>query len=596
MKRRLLSSLLVAMTLAVSVPVPVYATDTSSDSTTETEDSTEEEEKKPWYSEAWDWITGGDDEEEGEKLEKTSDKSKRVQTMADIATILKKAKMGNKKQVAVKAQVVADVIVTLRGFGLSDSAILGVLVNMMHESQFNPYIIQGQNTTEAMSAFDMTTGYLKIDGKKYNDTIENVAARYAERDYTVEYSKQTALNMGIGLCQWTESRKLQLLAVGNHTRSDRKTCIWNLSDTNTNWAISAESLGDFRTWSQYQPDSNMGRNYSITHLTVPSAPLQMAFLVKGISKDGEDSAEQSATGGSSEKSFLGGLESDSENVAKWSVQGGIGDSGWMDNVEVYVEKHPDLAFQYGGAEEMTFEEFCSLDDPLKAAEAFAAHFERCGDEKRYKSIEKDCELLAPLLDMNTEGLLEASASYSNAEEVAGVVTSMVSTGFLTNDELASFSKGAELNVDAQLLRNAVRESLSQKDLYNLANWERNVEYDQTDSKLIVLGRRILIALGIIFEVWGMLIYLAYWFDRLNNFIQIDLLNILTLGKLRIADSDTEVTFSLRDNSTRSRVKTVNHRAVLFIAITAIAFGTLIVTGTLFRLLFGVVAFVRKLLK
>ena len=94
----------------------------------------------------------------------------------------------------------------------------------------------------------------------------------------------------------------------------------------------------------------------------------------------------------------------------------------------------------------------------------------------------------------------------------------------------------------------------------------------------------------------MLIYLAYWFDRLNNFIPIDLLNILTLGKLRIADSDTEVTFSLRDNSTRSRVKTVNHRAVLFIAITAIAFGTLIVTGTLFRILFGVVAFVRKLLK
>lgn len=593
MKRRLLSSLLVAMTLAVSVPAPVYAADTSSDSTTETEDSTEGEEKKPWYSEAWDWITGGSDEEEGEKLEKTSDKSKRVQTMSDIAAILKKAKMGNKKQIAVKAQVVADIIVTLRGFGLSDSAILGVLVNIMHESQFNPYIIQGQTTTEAMSAFDMNTGYLKINGKNYNDTVENVTARYAERDYTVDYTKQTAFNMGIGLCQWTESRKLQLLAVGNHTRSDRKTCIWNLSGTNTNWAISAESLGEFRSWSQYQPDTNMGRNFSITHLTVPSAPLQMAFLVKGIS-NGEDGAEQSATGGSGENSFLGGLES--EDVAKWSVQGGIGDSGWMDNIEVYVEKHPDLAFQYGGAEEMTFEEFCSLDDPLKAAEAFAAHFERCGDEKRYKSIEKDCELLAPLLDMDTEGLLEASASYSNTEDVAGIITSMVSTGYLTEDDLSSFSKGAELNVDAQLLTNAIRESLNQDEIYNLANWERNVEYDQTDSKLIVLGRRILIALGVIFEVWGMLIYLAYWFDRLNNFIPIDLLNILTLGKLRIADSDTEVTFSLRDNSTRSRVKTVNHRAVLFIAITAIAFGTLIVTGTLFRLLFGVVTFVRKLLK
>lgn len=593
MKRRLLSSLLVAMTLAVSVPAPVYAADTSSDSTVETEDSTEGEEKKPWYSEAWDWITGGSDEEEGEKLEKTSDKSKRVQTMSDIAAILKKAKMGNKKQIAVKAQVVADIIVTLRGFGLSDSAILGVLVNIMHESQFNPYIIQGQTTTEAMSAFDMNTGYLKINGKNYNDTVENVTARYAERDYTVDYTKQTAFNMGIGLCQWTESRKLQLLAVGNHTRSDRKTCIWNLSGTNTNWAISAESLGEFRSWSQYQPDTNTGRNFSITHLTVPSAPLQMAFLVKGIS-NGEDGAEQSATGGSGENSFLGGLES--EDVAKWSVQGGIGDSGWMDNIEVYVEKHPDLAFQYGGAEEMTFEEFCSLDDPLKAAEAFAAHFERCGDEKRYKSIEKDCELLAPLLDMDTEGLLEASASYSNTEDVAGIITSMVSTGYLTEDDLSSFSKGAELNVDAQLLTNAIRESLNQDEIYNLANWERNVEYDQTDSKLIVLGRRILIALGVIFEVWGMLIYLAYWFDRLNNFIPIDLLNILTLGKLRIADSDTEVTFSLRDNSTRSRVKTVNHRAVLFIAITAIAFGTLIVTGTLFRILFGVVAFVRKLLK
>lgn len=587
MKRRLLSSLLVAMALAVSVPVPAYAADTSSDSTEETtEDSSEEGEKKAWYNELWDWVTGGGDDE-GEKLEKTSDKAKRVQTMADIVTVLKKAKMGNKKQLRVKAQVVADVIVTLRGFGLSDSAILGVLVNMKHESQFNPYIIQGQNTTEAMSAFDLATGYLKINGKDYNDTTDAVTESYAERDYTVDYSKQTTLNMGIGLCQWTESRKLQLLAVGNHNRSDRKTCIWNLSGTNTSWAISAESLGDFRSWSQYQPDSNTSRNCTITHLTVPSAPLQMAFLVKGISKDGEASAEQSTAGSNS----LGGLEKESE----WVAQGGIGDSGWMDNIDVYVEKHPDLAFQYGGAEEMTFEEFCRLDDPLKAAEAFAAHFERCGDEKRYSSIEKDCKVLEPLLNLESEGLLEASASYSNEEDIAGVVTSMVSTGYLTEDDLSSFSKGAELNVEAMLLRGAVREKLSQEEVYNLANWERNVEYDQTDSKIIVLGRRILVAIGIIFEVWGMLIYLAYWFDRLNNFIPIDLLNIMTLGKLRIADSDTEVTFSLRDNSTRSRVKTVNHRAVLFIAITAIAFGTLIVTGTLFRLLFGVVSFVRKLI-
>lgn len=494
-----------------------------------------------------------------------SGKAQQVQGTADIVECLKNAGSGtDTKKLEIKAGIVADIVTSLRGFGFSDPAIVGVLFNMNEESKFNAYTMQGMVDDDMLDwIYDIDTGYLKIDGQNPNVTTDKLTETYAARKYTAQDSKYPqSYADGVGLCQWTATRKIKLLAIGNKFSSDYKTCIWDVSGVATNWGIKSSDLGEFYEWSQYQPTEATSKNFTISQITIPSAAMQAAFLANAISDDR-------------------------------SGKEGMGDKGgWGDSPASDTEDYN----KYGGFVEMTFDEYKGLDDYNLAAEAFAMHFERSGNKDRYDHIETICAALAPIMEIDTSSLMQASDSYSTVEESVNTVMNMATTGYITEDNLASFAQGAELNVDAQLLSGAVRFALNQSDLYSLANWERNVAYDNTDSKIISLGRKILVAIGIVFEVWSLLIYLAYWFDRLNNFIPIDLLNILTLGKLRIADSDTEATFSLRDNSTRTNVKTVNHRAVLFIAICGLAFGTLIVTGKLFTLLFGVVNFVRNLLK
>lgn len=495
----------------------------------------------------------------------SSGKAQQVQGTADIVECLKNAGSGtDPKKLEIKAGIVADIVTSLRGFGLSDPAIIGVLFNMNEESKFNAYALQGMTSDDMLDwIYDVNTGYLKIDGQNPNVTTAELNSTYAARKFTAEETKYPQkYEDGVGLCQWTATRKIKLLAIGNKFSSDYKTCIWNVSGVTTNWGIKSSDLGEFYEWSQYQPKESTSSNFTISQITVPSAAMQAAFLANAIRDDR-------------------------------SGKEGMGDKGgWGDSPAEDTEEYNN----YGGFVEMTWDEYKGLDDYKLAAEAFAMHFERSGNKDRYAHIETICDALAPIMEIDTGSLMQASDSYSTVEETVNTVMDMATTGYITEDNLASFAQGAELNVDSQLLSGAVRFALNQSDLYSLANWERNVAYDNTDAKIISFGRKLLVAIGIIFEVWSLLIYLAYWFDRLNNFIPIDLLNILTLGKLRIADSDTEATFSLRDNSSRTNVKTVNHRAVLFIAICGLAFGTLIVTGKLFTLLFGVVNFVRNLLK
>lgn len=496
----------------------------------------------------------------------SSAKELQVQGTAELVGILKNVcTESTDEALNIKAGVVADIIVSLRGYGFSDSAILGILYNVYHECKFNVYIMQGMTKDEnGLACYDMNSGYLLIDGASPNVSADQLASAYATREYTAKYNEAKSYDSGLGMCQWTRERKIKLLAIGNKFSSDPKTCIWDVTGTTTSWAISFSDLGEFYNWSKYQPGTTEGRSFSITYVEVPSASMQSAFLANSVSSPRAE-----------------------ENMND------LGDNGWTVGASSYEENDT-----HGGSADMEWETFKTLDDPFLAAEAFAMHYERCGDKNRYKKdvLEDLVTKMAPLMDVSTGKLLQTSDSYNTVETTVNTITNMAATGYITEDNLASFSQGAELNVDSKLLSNAVRQALSQSDLYSLANWERNIAYDNTDSKIISLGRKILVAIGIIFEVWSLFIYLAYWFDKLNNFIPIDLLNILTLGKLRIADNDSEATFSLRDNSTRTNVKTVNHRAVLFIAICGLAFGTLIVTGKLFTLLFGVVNFVRNLLK
>ena len=173
-----------------------------------------------------------------------------------------------------------------------------------------------------------------------------------------------------------------------------------------------------------------------------------------------------------------------------------------------------------------------------------------------------------------------------------IAQEMVNSSLWSEDDLAAYKKLIES--DLTCLVNGRRADLSQSEVENLANWERNINNNTSDSGAIHYLRIFVMFMGIILIVWSVMVYLSYWFDRINNFIDLDLLGILTFNKLHISDTEEECTFHLKTLGKTDK-KTVNHRAVCIVCITGICFGTLIVSGTLYRLLNSFINLVLRIL-
>lgn len=163
--------------------------------------------------------------------------------------------------------------------------------------------------------------------------------------------------------------------------------------------------------------------------------------------------------------------------------------------------------------------------------------------------------------------------------------------FYSESDLSAYVKLQEVDVSAMLPKD--RSSLSQNELENLSSWEDNVKNSKKEYGFIAWMRIIVMWVGIIFTIYIFLLYLAYWFDKLNSIIDLDVLSILTFGRLHVAIDDKEANFSLGKKQDRM---TVNHKDMLFICITGLIFGTLLITGTFYKLVAGFVNFILRKLR
>lgn len=178
---------------------------------------------------------------------------------------------------------------------------------------------------------------------------------------------------------------------------------------------------------------------------------------------------------------------------------------------------------------------------------------------------------------------------SNTQSSENTITGYTG-GFYSEMDLSAYVKLAELNIQAQYLDKATRDNLSQNDLENLASWEDNVTSNKKEYGFIAWMRIIIMWVGIIFTIYIFLIYLAYWFDKLNSIIDLDVLSILTFGRLHAAIDDKEANFSLGKKQDRM---TVSHKDMLFICITGLIFGTLFITGTFYKVVAGFINFILR---
>lgn len=154
-------------------------------------------------------------------------------------------------------------------------------------------------------------------------------------------------------------------------------------------------------------------------------------------------------------------------------------------------------------------------------------------------------------------------------------------------ELSAYAKLTEMNIQEIYLDDAQVQNLNGGELSAVTNWKNNVDAIKEETavqKIFRVGTQLV---GILFSVWMLLLYLGFWFDRLNNFFEFSVVEILSFGRLRVSDTEEECTFKATELS-KTDVRTVNHRAILTICLIGLAFGVLIITGILYSIISKIV--------
>lgn len=168
-------------------------------------------------------------------------------------------------------------------------------------------------------------------------------------------------------------------------------------------------------------------------------------------------------------------------------------------------------------------------------------------------------------------------------------------GYYDEKDLSAYCELAEVDMSALYLDAAQLDNLSQSEVQSIDSWKGNIGMNDADRGFRGVLRRLVQLFGILLTLWALLLYIAYWVDRLNNFIEIDLVSILTLGKFRISDSEDESTYKMFHNRGKGQ-RTVNHRNIITISVIALAFGALLMTGTLYKAITKLVIFVIHIFK
>ena len=163
---------------------------------------------------------------------------------------------------------------------------------------------------------------------------------------------------------------------------------------------------------------------------------------------------------------------------------------------------------------------------------------------------------------------------------AQLATTLASNGYWSEKQLSSFCKLQELNL-SDYIDNATIGALGQEDLSGLSNWKKNVGDNSLGSKFVKFLRKVVQMIGVLFIVWSFLVYFGFWFDRTNVFIDIDVVGILTFGRLHTSMEDRDSNYGSRSYDKKVLLA---HRHVLMISLSGIVFGLLIVSGTMFTII------------
>lgn len=98
-------------------------------------------------------------------------------------------------------------------------------------------------------------------------------------------------------------------------------------------------------------------------------------------------------------------------------------------------------------------------------------------------------------------------------------------------------------------------------------------------------------LGILVTLYSILLFIAYQFDKINNFIEFDALGILTFHRLGVSPDGERSTYMDKDTS---GTKFLTFRDICIVCVTGVALGVLMISGKIFIIGTAILEFVKKI--
>lgn len=208
-----------------------------------------------------------------------------------------------------------------------------------------------------------------------------------------------------------------------------------------------------------------------------------------------------------------------------------------------------------------------------AAEIFHNEYEKSGT-KNISERKSYAESALSVVNSCSSVVGTKGSTINASSQEQQIADALVACGIWGEDEFVKFSELAETK-----LTYPDRSKLNDSQLKGVVDWRNNIEYGNEDGIIKYLRVGVML-FGIVFLVWVILIYLSYWFDRINNFIDIELLPIITFGKLRVSPEENDCSFSPK-NYKKGQEQTVNHRTVCVLCIIGVFFSILIISGVIY---------------
>lgn len=136
------------------------------------------------------------------------------------------------------------------------------------------------------------------------------------------------------------------------------------------------------------------------------------------------------------------------------------------------------------------------------------------------------------------------------------------------------------------------ESSGLKGLAEVENWADTIDnkHEEATHRYV---RAAFMFVGILIMIYSVILFIAYQFDKVNNFVEIQLLGVLTFNRLAVSPDDKQSNYANVDSNGTKYLKL---KDICIVSVVGISIGVLLVSGKVFLLVMNLINWIDDLFK